>query len=162
MLLTPPIFFSILGFTPSLTLLNLPESRVGGPWFRMDIPLLTPSWISQIISLIDLLYFEPLQLDPGSEHPWDTCSVTSLKWGCNITSSGTRTSPVMIWAPCPTPTHSYWSPYIPCRFGIMRWSRGWIFASKCMNSFQQKWRYCSSITQYLGCIWGHCVWTGTS
>ena len=132
-----------------LQILDLPESRVGVTWCSLALP------IYHIISLSCLLTFGLLQLDLGYGHPWDPCWTTSLKWGGYYNYSWPWPSPALMWDPCPPPTHYSWSQYSPWRVSIMRWSRGWISASRFMNRFVRKWRSRSSIPQSAGWTWGY-------
>ena len=159
--LVPPIVFSILGFI-SLSILSLPLSRVGGPWFSLSLHLYTPCWIFQMISLCHIWGFETIQLETVSAHTWYPCWTTSLKWGGYCNSSGPCTSTILLWTPSTPPTHSYWYPYSLWIVGIMRWSRGWMAASKFLSRFPHQWRSCSSILKYVVWIWGYCVLNETS
>ena len=62
-----------------LPVLSLTESRIGYTWCRMDLPLLTPWWVSLVTYLIHLHASGPLQIDPGSDHTWDPCWTASLR-----------------------------------------------------------------------------------
>ena len=100
-----------------------------------------------------LLSFGTLLLELGSEHPWYPWCTTSLRWGRCYTSPWIWPSPSMLWNPCSLPTQSSWYQCGPWIVGIMKWSRGWIYASQFLNTFPQ---------QFVGWIWVYHVWNGTS
>ena len=120
-----------------LPLLYLTASSLGGPRYMLALPWLFTWRVYQIISLNFPLDFGPLQLDIIYDHTWYPCWTTSMNWRVYYTSLGTWYSPAMLWTPCPPPNLSSVYPYSPWRVGIMRWSRGWISASKFLNMLPQ-------------------------
>ena len=161
-LLASTTLFSILGFVSHPPILALTASRVEVTLCSMVLTLLTPYYIYLIISLSHLKDSDTSQLDLLYENTWDTCWTTYLKWGGYCASSGPWTSPVLLWNICLPPNHSSWYSCSTRRVDMMRWSRGWIYASQYMNRFPQKRISISSSLQYVGCLWGNHAWNDTS
>ena len=114
-----------------------------------------------MISLIHMLYFEPLLQELWYGHPWYPCWNISLKRGGYYTYSGPWRSPTLLWTSCTPNNHFSWyyafleewawwdgvevdfSPHNLC---IGFYSNGDLVHPLCKST---------------GCLWGYNVWTET-
>ena len=94
-----------------------------------------------------------IQLEQVYVHPWGPWWKTSLGWGCCFISSGLWLLTVLLRITFLPPVHSSCYPCILWRVGNMRWSRGWIVASKYLSRYILQFRYNSSILKSLVWTW---------